>query len=169
MSKDKYFDELLEKIKQTHALKEQDYTGDREPDFNFNFSQEFASQFTSRIDKPYAYLIGTKIARLVILLNQEIARPRNEPIEDTFQDIATYFLLWASKRKKMVVQEQRKNQPLTCDLTWRPTTVLDGSTVKCVRPLGHDGLHESKEGFKLQVANKAIINIAEPDVPDDEF
>lgn len=98
MSKDTIYDFYLEKLKQIHEDKEKDYTGQFSPEFNFRFAEEFASNFGSKVDKPYAYLIGVKIARLIVLLNQALARPRCEPIEDTFLDIANYFLLWASRR-----------------------------------------------------------------------
>lgn len=105
MSKDVLFDQYLERLREIHEAKERDYTGEYSPEFNFRFAEEFASNFHSKVDKPYAYLIGVKIARLVVLLNQSLARPRCEPIEDTFLDIANYFLLWASRRRAALTYE----------------------------------------------------------------
>ena len=98
MSNNPKFDELLQRMQSIHSKKEADYTGDKDPHFNFRFSADFAANFENRIDKPYAYLIGTKIARLISLLEKDNVVPQNEPLEDTFVDLANYFLLWASRR-----------------------------------------------------------------------
>ncbi len=86
----------LERIKQIHEKKNQDYTAVGSPFENFERSAEVSSWFKHNIDKVFTTLIATKLARLATLLNKDSA-PNNESIADSFDDLATYCLLWAAK------------------------------------------------------------------------
>lgn len=86
--------ELLEKIQKIHDSKNEDYTslGYYE---NFTRSAEIASWFKNDEDKPFVILIATKLARLATLLSSE-KKPNNESIDDSFLDLCTYCILWAT-------------------------------------------------------------------------
>jgi hypothetical protein len=91
--------QMLDRLQLIHDRKNEDYTS-KHPDENFMRSQEIQSWFSNDIDKPYAVLIGTKIARLATLLSKD-GPPNNESIEDSFDDLAMYCILWASRRKRI--------------------------------------------------------------------
>lgn len=87
---------LIEKI---HKSKNDDYAGDRRPFFNFEFSAALMGNFNDPQDKAFVNLIGTKLARSVVLLDKQ-AQPNNESIDDSFLDLAVYVLLWKANRKE---------------------------------------------------------------------
>ena len=90
--------EILARIQELHSRKNEDYSASNKPFENFERSAEIGKWFKSDSDKPYAILIGTKLARLATLLNSQ-RRPNNESIEDSFLDLATYCVLWAASYK----------------------------------------------------------------------
>lgn len=87
------FMQLLEKMKEIHEKKNNDYAAT--PFENFERSAEISSWFKYDNDKAFVILIATKLARLATLLNKDII-PNNEPIEDSFLDLTTYCALWAA-------------------------------------------------------------------------
>ena len=87
--------QLLEKIKTIHSKKNSDYAAVGHPYENFERSAELSSWFNSDVDKSFAVLVGTKLARLSTLLNSR-AEPNNESIDDSFLDLSTYCILWGS-------------------------------------------------------------------------
>lgn len=91
--------ELLEKIKSIHEKKNEDYASSGKVFENFTRSAELASWFKSDEDKAFVVLIGTKLARLAVLLSSDKS-PNNESIEDSFLDLSTYCILWSAFRKK---------------------------------------------------------------------
>jgi len=88
-------EELFEKCQKITNDKRQDYTSTSTANRNENFHRSaiIVSWFTRERDKPYAALIGTKLARLGSLLSKD-GEPNFESIEDNFADIINYFALW---------------------------------------------------------------------------
>lgn len=76
--------------------KRHDYTSSEDNHENFKRSAEISSWFIDEQDKPYAVLVGTKLARLGSLLGQK--EPNNETIDDTFLDLINYCALWMERR-----------------------------------------------------------------------
>lgn len=89
----KSFLETLEKMKEIHNSKSQDYADPNNPLSNFDVSEYGLHLFKLDRDKTFAWPIFTKLARLSTLLNSGNA-PNNESIEDSFVDIANYVILW---------------------------------------------------------------------------
>ena len=83
----------LQKIAQLHEAKNKDYAKETDPFSNFRFTEMVFSYFTNDRDKTFVWPIATKLARLSVLLSQG-AKPNFESIEDSFDDIATYVILW---------------------------------------------------------------------------
>ena len=90
--------EMLDKIKQIHAKKNEDYASVN-PFDNFQRSAVVSEWFNNRFDKVFVTLIATKLARLATLLNSD-KQPNNESVEDSFLDLATYCILWSAFNKK---------------------------------------------------------------------
>lgn len=91
--------EMLSRLGNIHDKKNDDYAAS-DPYENFDRSATIAQWFKHAIDVVFVVLIVTKMARLATLLNKE-GPPNNESIEDSFDDLAMYCILWASKRKSM--------------------------------------------------------------------
>lgn len=91
--------EMLRKLHEIHNSKNDDYASS-DPYENFIRSAQVAEWFNDDRDKPYAVLIATKLARLATLLSKD-GPPNNESIEDTFDDLALYSILWATYRKRL--------------------------------------------------------------------
>lgn len=91
--------EIFKKALKITMSKRQDYTTNAAVDNHENFkrSAEISSWFTDEQDKPYAILIGTKLARLGALLSSK-REPNNESIEDSFVDLVNYCALWMERR-----------------------------------------------------------------------
>lgn len=87
------FMQLLEKMKEIHEKKNNDYAAT--PFENFQRSAEVSSWFKFDTDKAFVVLIATKLARLATLLNKGVM-PENESVNDSFLDLTTYCALWAS-------------------------------------------------------------------------
>lgn len=86
---------LLRKIQDIHDKKNEDYAA-HGPYENFERSALLMSWFNDNQDKAFVSLIGTKMARLATLLNDTKRAPNNESIDDSFLDLATYCILWAT-------------------------------------------------------------------------
>jgi len=93
MSRIPDFLESLEKMKNVHIKKNEDYASPNNPFSNFDVSEYGLSLFNNPRDGAFVWPIFTKLARLATLLNSS-KTPNNESIEDTFIDIANYVLLW---------------------------------------------------------------------------
>jgi hypothetical protein len=93
--------EILHKCEELQVSKGSDYTSDIKANQfeNFDRSAYIASWFNCEIDKPFAILIGTKLARLASLLNRD-SKPNYEPIEDTLIDLTNYCALWCGRRNR---------------------------------------------------------------------
>ncbi len=83
----------LETMMETHLKKNTDYVGDKGQYFNFEYAAILAEPFTDPVDKVFATMIGIKLARLAVLKDKNI-KPKNESIEDTHKDLATYTAIW---------------------------------------------------------------------------
>jgi hypothetical protein len=91
-------DQIFQECLKMTMAKRQDYTTNPGIDNHENFkrSAEMASWFTQPEDKPYAVLIGTKLARLGSLLSTKKG-PVNESIVDSFLDLVNYCGLWMER------------------------------------------------------------------------
>jgi hypothetical protein len=91
------FLQSLERMKEIHEKKNEDYATNDNPFSNFDVSAYCISLFNNNRDKAFASLIGTKLGRLSSLLNND-RKPNHESIDDTFIDLANYVLLWKADR-----------------------------------------------------------------------
>lgn len=91
-------DQIFKKCESITMSKRQDYTTNPDVDNHENFkrSAEIAEWFSYYQDKPYAILIGIKLARLGSLLSNN-KQPNNESVEDTFLDLINYCALWMER------------------------------------------------------------------------
>lgn len=101
------FIDFLDKSKEIHIRKSNDYAQEGNPFSNFERSGHIASWFNDPVDKAFVILIGVKLARLAELRNGK--EPKNESIFDTFLDLGTYCFLWGS-----YVVRSSKNKILVC-------------------------------------------------------
>lgn len=92
MSRIPEFLETLKKMQDIHIKKNEDYATNENPFANFDFSDIVMRMFPDR-DKTFVWPISTKLARLSSLLTSG-NKPNNESIEDSFDDIAIYVILW---------------------------------------------------------------------------
>lgn len=87
------FISILNRSKEIHDRKNQDYTSGTNVDENFERVAELTSWFNNPLDKSFASFVAVKLARLASLLNKSNA-PNFESIDDTFVDLVTYAGLW---------------------------------------------------------------------------
>lgn len=73
--------------------KGKDYTAGDNQFENFERAALIASWFTRDEDKPFAILIGTKLARIAALRAKE-GEPNHESLEDSFTDLTNYSALF---------------------------------------------------------------------------
>lgn len=117
--------EIFKKCEALTMSKRQDYTTNPDVDNHENFkrSGKIASWFNNERDKPYAVLIGTKLARLGSLLSSE-RTPKNESIEDSFLDLINYCALWMER----VTSESSSNNKFKKNIRIKPSDIpLDPS------------------------------------------
>jgi hypothetical protein len=93
----------LEKYKELHRKKNEDYSGDKGAFFNFEFCDYVSSLFTNSRDKVYAVFLSVKLARLAVTLSSK--QVQNESIEDSFDDLIIYANIW-----KCDYMERQKNR-----------------------------------------------------------
>ena len=96
--------DILDRCKQIGQSKSHDYTTGGKLDGpgrfeNFDRAAQIAAWFPAEQDKPFAVLIGVKLARLAALLSKD-SPAQNESIEDTFVDLTNYCALWGSRRSQ---------------------------------------------------------------------
>jgi hypothetical protein len=90
--------EIFRRCEQLTMSKRRDYTTNHNVDNHENFKRSamIAEWFTNPVDKPYAVLIATKLARLASLRSSGRI-PNNESIEDSFLDLINYAALWMER------------------------------------------------------------------------
>lgn len=103
------FIDSMDKYKDIHRKKNDDYSGDKGAFFNFEFCESIANLFTNTADKVYAVFVAVKLARLAVLLSKT-DDPKNEPIEDSFDDLIVYATIW-----KCAYLERRRERPRLSD------------------------------------------------------
>lgn len=96
--------QMLGKIQAIHDKKNQDYSAAGYYE-NFERAAELISWFNKDEDKTFVNHIATKLARLATLLNSD-REPNNESIDDSFLDLATYCLLWATYHQANPIKSQ---------------------------------------------------------------
>lgn len=95
----KEFLEILDHAKNLHEKKSKDYASQSNQFENFERSALLMEWFNDPIDKAFVNLIGTKLARIATLRNNN-ATPNNEPLADSFFDLTVYCGLWAAYHKR---------------------------------------------------------------------
>ena len=83
--------ETFEKLIKLHRLKNDDYTGDNDPFYNFAISEYLMGLFKGARDKVYVAQIAIKLARLSVVLYKPA---NNEAAEDSFDDLICFGALW---------------------------------------------------------------------------
>lgn len=91
----------LDKIRDIHKRKNDDYANSDNPFYNFDIQEFFSKQLKSERDKVFANMVGLKFARIANLLACS-ANPNNESIIDSFDDFATYVILWKADYMRRV-------------------------------------------------------------------
>lgn len=86
-----HFTDTLTKAIDIHKRKNDDYSGDFGPFFNFNFCEYVSTLFQNTKDKVYAVFIAVKLARLAVTLSKPAL---NESVEDSFDDLIVYATIW---------------------------------------------------------------------------
>lgn len=89
-----HFNETLDKLKELHRRKNDDYSGARGSFYNFEICKLISSLFSNAMDKVFAVFIAVKLARLAVCLDKDDTL--NESIEDSFDDLITYATIWKS-------------------------------------------------------------------------
>jgi len=97
------FINTLENLRTLHEKKNQDYATSINPFSNFDFS-DMVNQFalgcgTEATHLPFINHVSTKLSRLFVLLSSGRV-PNNESVEDSFDDLATYVILWKCRYLK---------------------------------------------------------------------
>lgn len=93
------FVESLDKMRELHLRKNDDYADSDNPFSNFEFTEFVLSYFKSDRDKAFVWPIATKLARLATLFSSNKS-PNNESVDDSFLDMAVYTLLWKADVKR---------------------------------------------------------------------
>jgi len=91
------FIKTLEHLKLLHQKKNQDYATGANPFSNFDFA-DYVNQFAmgcgcDPTHLPFINHLSTKLSRLFVLLDSD-SIPNNESVEDSFDDLICYALLW---------------------------------------------------------------------------
>ena len=90
------FEDTLKNILKLNIEKNKDYAAADDAYFNFEFTAYILERAVQKKVParylPYIALIGTKLARLINLLGRP-GEARNESVEDTFDDMATYVVI----------------------------------------------------------------------------
>lgn len=111
MSRIPEFLNALEKMKEVHIKKCEDYASETNPLSNFDFSEYCIKHFTNDRDKTFVWPIAVKLARLSNLLGSN-KLPNNESIDDSFIDIANYVLLWRADYLNRIRQPTARLGPI---------------------------------------------------------
>jgi hypothetical protein len=83
--------ETYDKLKVLHKTKNDDYSGNHGPFYNFEVCEYISNLFTNTRDKVYAIFLSVKLARLSVVLTKS---PNHETVEDTFDDLINYAAIW---------------------------------------------------------------------------
>jgi prolipoprotein diacylglyceryltransferase len=99
------FAEIVQRMLVIHEKKNHDYASDENPFSNFELSALIANHFYG-IHTSFAALIGTKLGRLAELLKPGKV-PKNESVEDTLDDLATYAVLWGALYRRLISEAEK--------------------------------------------------------------
>ena len=83
------FYKLLEELKEIHSNKSHDYSGEGDPFRNFKMSENMGIPAW----KGVLIRISDKFSRLCSFANKEEFKVKDENIEDTLKDLASYALI----------------------------------------------------------------------------
>lgn len=168
----KEFLSILERSKEIHIKKNQDYTSGTNVDENFERVAEIVSWFNNPIDKSFAGFIAVKLARLSSLLNKSSSKPNFESVDDTFVDLVTYAGLWGGNAARRL-NDGPKWDENTCDLSNLKSDIVslfDKSTDINIRPITNYKIREQGSDFITPINKKIneITSIMARDLNDDE-
>lgn len=91
---DPNYDALMREAMTLCDTKSHDYAQDGDTHSNFRYAAAVAAPFPDRY-KPYAVLIGIKLARLAELLSGK--SPKHESLWDSFKDLVNYGALMGAR------------------------------------------------------------------------
>ena len=97
--------ETYDKLKELHRLKNDDYSGDNGPFYNFEFCDYVSSLFKNSRDKVYAVFVAVKLARLSVVLTKQA---KNEAVEDSFDDMINFACIWKADYLSRIKPQIRK-------------------------------------------------------------
>lgn len=136
-------EQIFNHCKKLTMSKRHDYTSVDDNHENFKRSSEIQGWFKSDMDKPYAVLIGTKLARLATLLDSK--EPKNESIEDSFLDLINYCALWAERRLSLKsscpVNSTQYNPAENLNILCNHQMTFNKGLVRCILSKDHYGMH----------------------------
>ena len=107
--------EFLDKMREVHDRKSQDYAQDNNVYSNFEYSAKVSEIFKDPVDRVFATMIGIKLARLAELHNGK--SPKNESVADSHLDLSVYTAIWAAyhvakqKREAWYAVDPQPNTP----------------------------------------------------------
>lgn len=93
----------LETMYATLCRKNHDYAGDEGTYFNFEYAAMVAEPF-SGVDKVFATMLGIKLARMAVI--KKGRKPKNESLNDSHKDLATYTAIWWT----YLNEQEKKNE-----------------------------------------------------------
>lgn len=97
-----------------HEKKNRDYSELENAYSNFEYSAKVAAQFTNIIDRVFAVLVSTKMARIAELTKPGKI-PNNESLDDSYLDMAVYAAIWASYN---IGRKSLENVPFALSIPW---------------------------------------------------
>lgn len=101
------FVKLLDRMKEIHNLKNEDYATKGNDFENFIRAAIISEWFDDPMDKVFVTLIAVKLARMAVLRNKKTT-PNNESVLDTMLDLPTYCGLWSSWVERNQREEMKK-------------------------------------------------------------
>lgn len=103
---------MLQRMAAIHDKKNEDYASAEDPFSNFRFAAQLVSMFSDPIDQVFACQIAIKLTRLSELSKGKT--PKNEAIEDTELDLATYATIWGAMKleARTLGSTPRKSDPV---------------------------------------------------------
>lgn len=101
------FNQLLDKMRELHAAKAKDYSGEDDPYLNFRYCE----QMGVRSWKGVVVRISDKFSRLMTLAKKEWTAIKTESLEDTLLDLAAYCLICIILYREVQPLPSLKNGP----------------------------------------------------------
>lgn len=142
------FDALLERMRGIHTSKNADYCGEGKDINPFQNFEDAAATAGCSVDTVFQVMIGTKLARLKVLLASG-QPPKNESVQDSRSDLAMYAALWASYYEEAAMPLQPQEQTVS----WTMPTDGDFSIV------GFEAVNDSP-AWNGQILKEVVVDFA---------